>query len=104
MLTACTIIACNYLPYARVLVDSFFAHHPGGTFIALLLDDEEQQFVPDDDRVDWRRLSDIGLESAEIRRLAGIYDVTELATAVKPVLLTRLLDEGHREIIYLDPD
>ena len=39
------------------------------------------------------RLSDIGLDADEIRRLAGIYDVTELATAVKPLLLRCLLDE-----------
>ena len=41
---------------------------------------------------------------AEIGRLAGIYDVTELATAVKPLLLRRLLDDSGREVIYLDPD
>jgi glycosyltransferase involved in cell wall biosynthesis/SAM-dependent methyltransferase len=104
MLNACTIIACNYLPFARVLADSFLAHHPGGSFTILLVDDEERRFAPADDRIDWRRLGDIGLDPYEVRRLAGIYDVTELATAVKPLLLRRLLDEGPREVVYLDPD
>ena len=49
-------------------------------------------------------LGDIGLDSAEIGRLAAIYDVTELATSVKPLLLRKLLDEGRDHIIYLDPD
>ncbi len=50
------------------------------------------------------RLADIGLDDDEIRRLAGIYNVTELSTAVKPLLLRRLLDDGAGEVIYLDPD
>lgn len=104
MLNACTIIACNYLPFVRVLAESFFVHHPDGRFTVLLVDDERRECEPGDDRVDWRRLSDIGLERDEVHRLAGIYDVTELATAVKPLLLRRLLDEARGQVIYLDPD
>jgi glycosyltransferase involved in cell wall biosynthesis/2-polyprenyl-3-methyl-5-hydroxy-6-metoxy-1,4-benzoquinol methylase len=105
MLNACTIIACNYLPYARVLAESFRAHHPHGQFTILLIDDEAHAFTPPaEDRILWRRLSEIGLEPGEILRLAGIYDVTELATAVKPVLLRKMLDEGRDEVVYLDPD
>jgi len=104
MLNACTIVASNYLPYARVLADSFFAHHPDGSFVVLLIDDEQRAVDLEDRRIDWRRLSDLGLDRAEIRRLAGIYDVTELATAVKPLLLRRLVDEGRPSITYLDPD
>ena len=95
MLNACTIIACNYLPFATVLADSFFAHHPDGPFTVLLIDDEARRFAPPDGRVDWRRLGDLGIDAGEIRRLVGIYDVTELATAVKPLLLRTLLDEGR---------
>jgi glycosyltransferase involved in cell wall biosynthesis len=104
MLTACTIIACNYLPFVRVLTDAFFAHHPDGRFTVLLIDDEEQRLVTPDARVDWRRLSDLGLDSRDVHRLAGIYDVTELATAVKPLFLRRLLEQGASSVIYLDPD
>lgn len=104
MLNVCTIVASNYLPYARVLADSFFAHHPDGSFVLLLIDDERTTVDLGDPRIDCRRLRDLGLDRAEIRRLAGIYDVTELATAVKPLLLRKLLDEGRPSIIYLDPD
>jgi hypothetical protein len=100
----CAIIAGNYLPYARVLADSFFAQHPAGSLTLLVIDDEDRRVVPDDPRIDWRRLADLGIDQREIHRLAGIYDVTELATAVKPLLLRTLLDEGHGEVIFLDPD
>jgi glycosyltransferase involved in cell wall biosynthesis/SAM-dependent methyltransferase len=100
----CAIIAGNYLPYARVLADSFFAQHPAGSLTILVIDDEERRVVPDDPRIDWRRLADLGIAQREIHRLAGIYDVTELATAVKPLLLRTLLDEGAGEVIFLDPD
>ena len=104
MVSACTIIAGNYLPHARVLADSFHQHHPGGDFTVLLIDDEERRWT--DVKTDLRvlRLSEIGLDGEEIRRLAAIYDVTELATAVKPPLLRHLLAEGRAHVVYLDPD
>jgi glycosyltransferase involved in cell wall biosynthesis len=104
MLSACTIIACNYLPFARVLAESFLDHHPGAPFTILLIDGNGDAPAGGDPRVTWLGLGDLGLEAAEIRRLAAIYDVTELATAVKPLLLQRLLDQGHETAVYLDPD
>ncbi len=99
--SACTIVARNYLPYARVLAESFLEHHPQGAFTVLLIDGE----VPDaDERFSCLRLADIGLSQKEIRQLAGIYDVTELATAVKPPFLRYLLERDGAEIVYLDPD
>jgi hypothetical protein len=102
--TACTICACNYLGYARVLAESFYAHHPDGTFVVLLIDDEQRRLTPGEDRIVWRRLADIGLDETEMRRVAAIYDVRELSTAVKPLLLRHLLDAGAETAIYLDPD
>src|SRR4029450_3157189 len=93
MYTACTICARNYLAYARVLAESFYAHHPDGTFVVLLIDDEPR-LLPDEGRIVWRRLADIGLDQAEMRRLAAIYDVRELSTAVKPLLPRYLLASG----------
>ncbi len=103
MLTACTIIARNYLPYARVLADSFAAHHPGSTFIVLIIDDERRELETDGEPFRCMRLSDIGFSADETGRLAGIYDVTELATAVKPQLLAHLLTDSEH-VVYLDPD
>lgn len=70
----------------------------------LLIDDEKQKFNSCRERFRCLRLGDIGLDRAEIGRLAAIYDVTELATAVKPALLRHLISTGSTDVIYLDPD
>ncbi len=90
---ACTIIAGNYLAAARVLAESFLALHPGGSFTVLVVDDEARDIAPVSDldrRVEWWRLTDLGLDTAAIHCLAGIYDVTEFSTSVKPLFLQRL--------------
>ncbi len=99
---ACTIIARNYLPHARVLAESFLEHHPEGSFAALVIDDTGEGALSGEP---FRVLSpyDIGLERDEIHRMAFIYDVKEFATAVKPWLLSTLLDE-HEDVAYFDPD
>jgi glycosyltransferase involved in cell wall biosynthesis/SAM-dependent methyltransferase len=99
---ACTIIAPNYLPYARVLARSFLAHHPQGRFVTLVLDPDG--LAATDEPFEIRGPYDIGIERREVHRMAMIYDVKELATAVKPWLLKHLLDSGVSEVMYLDPD
>jgi glycosyltransferase involved in cell wall biosynthesis/2-polyprenyl-3-methyl-5-hydroxy-6-metoxy-1,4-benzoquinol methylase len=101
---ACTIIARNYLAHARVLAESFFQHHPRGRFAVLIVDDEARSFIGDDESFNTVRLSDIGIDHAEIGRLAAVYDVTELATAVKPLFLRHLLRTWNTSVLYLDPD
>jgi glycosyltransferase involved in cell wall biosynthesis/2-polyprenyl-3-methyl-5-hydroxy-6-metoxy-1,4-benzoquinol methylase len=106
MITVCTIAARNYLAHVRVLAASVRQHHPDARFVFLVIDDEARQFDAAGEPYECVRLSDLGLDRAEIRRLAAIYDVTELATAVKPPFLRYLLGQnrGGRTIIYLDPD
>jgi glycosyltransferase involved in cell wall biosynthesis/SAM-dependent methyltransferase len=97
---ACTIIARNYLPYARVLAESFSKHHPNARFTTLVLDGVDDLDEP------FELLSpyEIGIEPDELRRMAMIYDLKELATAVKPWLLRTLLEGGAGEAVYFDPD
>ena len=104
MLSACSIVARNYLPQARVLARSFLDLHHGGDFTLLVIDDETRAFDDRSEAFSCRRLADIGLSTKEIAQLASIYDVTELATSVKPVLLRQLISEGRDHILYLDPD
>jgi hypothetical protein len=47
---------------------------------------------------------DLDLGILELHRMAMAYDVTELATALKPWLLQHLLDLGAETVTYLDPD
>jgi glycosyltransferase involved in cell wall biosynthesis/SAM-dependent methyltransferase len=104
MINVCTIVARNYLAYARVLAASFLAHHPGGQFRVLLIDDEEGSAGSQAADLHCYRLRDIGLSARDIVQLTAYYEVTELATAVKPPFLRFLLDSGWDHVIYLDPD
>ena len=99
---ACTIIARNYLPHARVLAASFLDHHPGGRFTTLVVDDPGTG-VRSAEPFTVLSPYDIGLDRAEIHRMALIYDLKELATAVKPTLLKHLLRDAD-DVTYFDPD
>lgn len=100
---ACTIIARNYLAFARVLASSFLRHHPGWRFTVVMIDAGADEQWPDEPfRV--LHLAELGLPIDEVHRMAVIYNVTELATAVKPVVLRYLLEEGSAPVVYLDPD
>lgn len=100
---ACTIVANNYLAYARVLAQSFCAAHPQGAFHVLIVDHR-------DPALDYRRepfvcwfVEELGIPA--FRSLAFGYHILELATAVKPWFLATL----HAALrcpaaVYLDPD
>lgn len=103
-MNACTIIARNYLAYARVLADSFHEHHPDGRFTACVLDDIGGDLDVSAEPFEVLSAYDIGIPRAEFHRMATIYDVMELATAVKPWVLRTLLDRGAPDVAYLDPD
>ena len=101
---ACTIIARNYLPFARVLAESYCEHHPGSRLTALVIDDRDRVVDASSEPFDVLHLDAIAPDRRELHRQALIYDVTELATAVKPLLLRHLLAQGHEAVVYLDPD
>jgi glycosyltransferase involved in cell wall biosynthesis len=100
----CTIVARNYLAGARVLARSLDARL-GRRLDVLVIDavDEERDALRHEP---FRVLlpSDIGLDRTEFHTMATIYDVTELATAVKPFLLRTLVDASAGPVCYLDPD
>jgi glycosyltransferase involved in cell wall biosynthesis len=100
-MNACTIIAKNYLPQARVLAESFRAHHPDGRFYVLVLDDIEGWFDPAEQPFETVTGSDLDLPDFE--RMASAYDVLEMSTAVKPWFLRQLLEDNDH-VVYLDPD
>src|SRR5436190_16792097 len=89
-MNACTIIARNYLAYARVLAESFLEHHPASSMTALIVDADDG-LSGTDGRFRAMAPSEIGIERDEFLRMAAVYDVLELSTAVKPWFLRRLL-------------
>lgn len=100
---ACTIVARNYLPHARVLARSFLEHNPGARFATLVIDDREHS-TGDGEPFEVVHLDELIPDRAELHLLAAYYDVMELATAVKPLLLMHLLKQSGEAVMYLDPD
>jgi glycosyltransferase involved in cell wall biosynthesis len=102
-LVACTIVARNYLAHARVLAKSLHEHHPDGSFTVVLLDGKPDDLKPDRELFDILTTDELGIESRELHRMAAIYSVTEFATAIKPWVLSTLLERAET-ITYFDPD
>ncbi|MQA11883.1 MAG: FkbM family methyltransferase [Pseudonocardiaceae bacterium] len=102
---ACTVVARNYLPAARVLARSYLEHNPGHLFVVAVIDagrGEQPDGFPDE-RCRIVGPDAFGIDEDEYLRMATAYTVMELATAVKPYLLRSLRTE-HEVAIYLDPD
>jgi hypothetical protein len=104
MFTACTVVARNYLPFARVLANSLRAHHENIRIVVLVLDgreDDEARSEPFE-AID---PSALDLSSEQIVAMRSIYDAKEIATAFKASFLRTLLsEEGVGSVLFLDPD
>jgi glycosyltransferase involved in cell wall biosynthesis len=100
---AVTIAARNYLAMARTLARSFLACNPQARFSVLVVDALPGEIAGTDD-FEVVTPDELCLDPAEFRRMALLYDVTELSTALKPWALELLLDRGAEVAVYLDPD
>lgn len=98
---ACTIIARNYLAHARVLYRSFRRFHPDARFSVLVLDSPAATL---DEPFHVFALDEIGLPNGEETRMPMLYNVTELATAVKPWFFRHLFRKERLPLLYFDPD
>jgi hypothetical protein len=99
-----TIIARNYLPYARVLAASLARHNPGVRLHVVVLDDPQRTIVPDE-TFEIIQAADLPFDPpSDFYTMAAIYDVLELATAVKPWAFEHLFARGASVVIYIDPD
>jgi glycosyltransferase involved in cell wall biosynthesis len=100
---AATIVARNYIPFARTLCASFLKHHPDGRFFVLLVDRLDGAFDPRKEQFELVQLDSLNLPLGEL--FLYQYSILELSTAVKPYLLRYLMDEYNLEsALYLDPD
>jgi hypothetical protein len=99
----CTIVARNYLPLARVLAKSLNRHHPDMTLWVLVVDDESIE-PADGEPFATLSLADVGLGNGLGLQMAAEYSILEFSTAVKPWLLTHLLERTGRPVLYFDPD
>src|SRR3977135_3405146 len=99
----CTVVARNYLAYARVLASSLRALGDDSSLSVLVLDDVDETVDGRQELFEGVPPADLDIEPREFHHMATIYDVLELATAVKPWLL-RMLLETNDVVGYLDPD
>lgn len=100
---ACTIIAKNYLPFARVLASSWNRYHPGAPLFVLLLDSPAGYFAAEKEG-----FKSVLVTELDIPNLNGFlfkYTILEASTAVKPYFLRYLFRHYSVEkLLYLDPD
>ncbi len=97
-----TIAARNFIPYARALHASLMRHHPDCLF-TLALCDLDTGFDPRS--LPFEVLSLQALRDLRVWDMVERYNITELCTAIKPLVFRLLMDrhEGST-ILYLDPD
>lgn len=102
----CTIIARNYWAHARRLAACLAEHHPDDVLKVLVIDGTRETVEAGArEAFDVLLPDEIGIERREFHRMATMYDVLELSTAVKPWLVRTLLkEEDGTPVIYLDPD
>ena len=100
---ACTIVAHNYLPQARILAESFKKFHPESIFYIVIVDRPIEARLVKSDSFQVVPITDIDFGSEGFGHLAAIYDVTEFATCAKPFVLKQLV-KLHDCVFYIDPD
>lgn len=101
--SACTIVARNYTAQARVLIRSFVAEHADIPFFTLIIDGDDSDRLMDSVGIVVLP-EDLGLEPSLLHSMMFMYDVMELATALKPAMLMHLVRSGVEAVAYFDPD
>jgi glycosyltransferase involved in cell wall biosynthesis len=100
---ACTIIANNYLAYARAFTRSFLARHPEGTVCVLIVDRPQPGHRYEDEPFTVVFADQLGIPS--FSQVSFRYSILELNTAVKPYFLLHLHRTfGWDHVCYFDPD
>jgi glycosyltransferase involved in cell wall biosynthesis len=99
----CTVVATRDLPRARVMAESFRRHHPDAPpVVTLVLDGATDHPAGTNEPCMVVRPDDLELGPQDFFRLAMSYDQPELVEALKPWLLTFVLDRGAPVALYLD--
>ena len=97
-----TIVAKNFVPFARVLARSLSDHHPALPFFAVLADRVDSAFAPAGEPFTTVFLDELGIP--DMHRLCFGYSRQQLAIAAKPYLLRHLLNRGFSTAVFLDAD
>jgi hypothetical protein len=99
-----TSAAFNYIPKVRMLFQSLRAHHPEWQLHLALADEARPDIDLSQEPFD-EVCTVADLDIPDWRGWAFCHTIVELATAIKPFMLARLLKlPGCKKVIYLDPD
>ena len=97
-----TICSNNYVPYARLLLNTVQRHIPAADRFLILVD-ERHDLVVYPEGCEVISASELGIR--DFRNFVFRYDIMELNTAVKPFAFQRLLqDRAYTHCLYFDPD
>ncbi len=97
-----TVVAKNFLAFARVLGFSLRQHHPDVPFFVVLADRVDGVFDPTAEPFEVVPLEALGVRN--LRQLCFWYPRAELSITAKPYLLNYLLDRGFAGAVFLDAD
>lgn len=99
----CTIVAKNYISFARTLCESFLKHNPSGKCYVLVVDEIKSYIDSTQDAFEVLTIEQLNIPN--LREFCFKYNITELCTAVKPFFMKHLLEsEGMDSLLYFDPD
>ncbi len=101
-LAVVTVVTRNYLHYARALAVSVRETNPTVPVYICLVDRPPQPYDPSAEPGTVFFADELG--TPDWKRFAFQYDGLELACALKPFAMRRVLDEGLRGVLYLDSD
>ncbi len=103
-LSICAVITKNYLPYARVLAESFLKYNEGEVYV-LLVDKVDGYFNPEDEKFTLVELEELRGLVPGLEKFCFQYTILELTTAAKPYLLGYLFEKyGMKKLVYFDTD
>jgi glycosyltransferase involved in cell wall biosynthesis len=98
-----TIVAKNYISYARTLCQSIAKHHPDVKIYLGLSDKLDNSINLSDEVFEVIEASDLSLP--EFQKFAFRYDVMEFSTAIKPYMFKWIFANTlANKVVYLDPD
>lgn len=99
-----TSAACNYIPKVRMLFNSLRQYHPEAVLHLILADARTPLLDLSQEPFD-EVMTVEELDIPHWRGWAFCHSIVELATAIKPFYLKRLLErEDCARVLYLDPD
>ncbi len=99
----CTITSYGYLPRALALARSIAAHEPARRVVVLVFDVVDPAGLPVIGGIEFKAWDFLGLTLREYLQMATYYQAYELATAIKPLFVLRLLEQCGG-VVFLDSD